>query len=429
MKKHLKKLTLYLGLLVLIGVLIGCSGNEEGEGTTEGAAKSDNEIILGVTNPLSGALAEMGQDIQEGIKLAVELKNEEGGINGKQIRIVEADVPEPTAAKTEIERLIHKEKVDVVLGTYGSSNSIAVSEITAQNSIPYFEVVSLANTISNRQYDHVYRINPNADKFAEVAKEAIMNVIPEKLGKDLKDLNVVLIHEDTDNGTSWMDAFEEIMEQENLTDLIKLRESYSAQTNDMSSLILKVDNAKPDVLVASSYLNDAVQFVRQSKELGVNYPILMGGGAGWGQPGLIEALGELTEGILDIEYPPLPPLANSEAMPGIETYMEAYKAKHDKDPDGVYGHTAFAAANSVFEILENAEGISAEEIQVAAFDYDQDWWTSASGWGVKFEKEGEYMGQNINTAPYLTQWIDGELTIVSPEEISVIEPVIPKPEW
>jgi len=415
-----------VGLLLLI-TLVGCSDESTKEEKEEKVEK--DEIVIGVTNPLSGALAEMGQDNQEGIKLAIELKNKEGGINGKQIRIVEADVPEATAAKTEAERLIDKEKVDLIIGTYGSSISLAISEVTARKNIPYFEVVSLSNSISNRGYKNVYRINPNADKFAVVAMDALQNVIPQKLGKDFKDLKVVLIHEDTDNGTSWMDAFEEIMEAEGLEDVIKMRESYSAQTNDMSSLILKVKNAEPDAVVAVSYLNDAIQFVRQSKELGVNYPVLMGGGSGWGQPGLQEAVGNLTEGILDIEYPPLPPLSNAEAMPGIETYITEYESVYNEEPESLYGHSSFASTNTILEILENAESVSAEDIEVAAYSVDKEWWTTASGWGAKFEQEGEFIGQNSRTAPYLTQWIDGKLTVVAPEEISVIEPVIPKPDW
>lgn len=435
MKKNKKVWSILVVLLSLMLTLVGCSSNQSGgneagtENSGENAGTEKDEIVIGLTNPLTGPLAEMGQDNQEGLKLAFELKNREGGINGKKIRIVEADVPDATAAKTEAERLINKEKVDLIIGTYGSTISIAISEVTARNNIPYFEVVSLANTISNRGYDHVYRFNPNADSFAVVAKDAIKGVLAEKLGKDVKELNVVLIHEDTDNGTSWMDAFERIMEEEGLKDIIKLREAYSAQTNDMSSLILKLKNVNPDIVVAVSYLNDAIQFVRQSKELNVNYPVLLGGGSGWGQPGLVEAVGELTEGILDIEYPPLPPLANAEAMPGVETYMKEYEAAYGKKPDGVYGHTAFASANAVIEILESATSTSAEDIKTAAFNFEKDWWNSASGWGVQFEKDGEYKGQNNRTAPYLTQWIDGKLTVVGPDEIKVQDPIVPKPNW
>lgn len=420
-------------LLCASVVLAGCSssgGNTQSGGASSSTTGGDsNEIVIGVTNPLTGPLAEMGQDIHNGIKLAVELKNEAGGINGKQIKLVEADVPDPTAAKTEAERLINKEGAEVIIGTYGSSISIAVSEVTARLGIPYFEIVSLANTITDRGYDNVYRFNPYADKFAEVAKDSIINVIAPKLGKNVNDLRIALIHEDTDNGQSWMDAFERIMENENLKDTILMRESYSAGTSDMSSLILKLKDAQPDIVVAVSYLNDAVLFVRQSKELGVDYPVLLGGGAGWGQPGLAEALGSMTDGIMDIEYPPLPPYSNAEAMPGIEEYMVKYEEKFGEKPDGVYSHVSYAAANDVFEIIEKAGSTDPEKMKEAVYSMNKDWWTTASGWGVKFADEGGFVGQNMNSAPFLTQWKDGQLYTVAPEEISAMEPMIPKPRW
>lgn len=414
-------------LAVLILGVVGCSSDS----SSDSGSKSENKdkVVIGVTNPLSGSLAELGQAIHNGIKLAIKKKNEEGGLNGKQIEIVEADVPEASAAKSETEKLIKDKKADVIIGTYGSSIALAVSEVAARNKIPYFETVSTAEQLTQRGYDGVYRLSPSSSDFAKVAFNAINGPISEALKKKPSDLKVAIVHEDTDYGSGFAEYLDTFMDEAGIKDSLILTEPYSAGTNDMTSLILKLRDAKPDVVVAVSYLQDAILFTKQSKELGVNYPVLLGGGGGWGQPGFVEALGSVTEGVFDIEYPPLPPNSNLDALKGINEYIPLYEKEYGKAPNGVYSHTAYGMTLEILNILEKSASLSVEDVKKSAYEYETPWWNTAAGWGAKFIDEDGHTGQDAYAEPYLTQWRNGNLVIVSPEEASVEKPLIPKPNW
>ncbi|MEJ7815945.1 MAG: hypothetical protein WKF53_12295, partial [Rubrobacter sp.] len=78
--------------------------------------------------------------------------------------------------------------------------------------------------------------------------------------------------------------------------------------------------------------------------------------------------------------------------------------------------------NALFDILQETEGdLAADRIREAARSYTVEQGTTATGYGVKFDENN----QNVRCAPFVTQWRDGELVTVFPEEAAVAEPMLP----
>src|SRR5262249_18378899 len=78
------------------------------------------EYKVGVLEPLTGPLAAEGKRHLEGFEIVRDMINERGGVMGKKLTFVVADAPDPTAAASEANRLITREGVKIVTGTFSS---------------------------------------------------------------------------------------------------------------------------------------------------------------------------------------------------------------------------------------------------------------------------------------------------------------------
>src|SRR5690349_22709424 len=82
---------------------------------------------IGALFPLSGGLSVLGTEALAGDEIAVEMVNEKGGVNGQKVVLVKADVTSPSNATNEARRLVTREGVKFLTGTYGSSISLAIA--------------------------------------------------------------------------------------------------------------------------------------------------------------------------------------------------------------------------------------------------------------------------------------------------------------
>src|SRR5436305_13895477 len=78
------------------------------------------EYKIGVLEPLTGPLAGEGKRHMEGFEIVRDMINERGGVMGKKLVFAVADVPDPTSASTEANRLITRQGVKIVTGTLSS---------------------------------------------------------------------------------------------------------------------------------------------------------------------------------------------------------------------------------------------------------------------------------------------------------------------
>src|SRR5690606_12979056 len=122
------------------------------------------------------------------------------------------------------------------------------------------------------------------------------------------ELKVAIISEDSEFGQSVGDAAAARAKAIGLK--VVSNERYSRTVTDLSSLVLSLKAAAPDVVIATSYLNDAVLFLRQARELDFNMGALVGIGTGYALPDFLAATGANAEGIFDVDAPSSPNVAN-----------------------------------------------------------------------------------------------------------------------
>ncbi|WP_052343541.1 ABC transporter substrate-binding protein [Bacillus massiliigorillae] len=409
----MKKLFVIL-LATMVIILTACSSN-----STSGESKSEGKIEIGALFPLSGDLALLGEESFRGVEIAVEEVNKAGGIDGKKVKLVKGDALDPDAAQAEATRLINKEDIKTIVGSFSSGISFASSEVAERNGVLFWELGAVADSITDRKYQNVLRTNPPASYFSKVNIDFIKEVVAEKLGKKPGDLKVAIAHEDSSYGTTIAEEAKKLAKKAGIN--IITVQGYSSGSNDLSSVVLNLKKAQPDVLIAVSYLNDAVLLARQSEELGFKVPVFIGNGGGHTMTDFKDAVGEMANGIFDIDFPQYN--INREFTPGMDEFLDLYKKKYGQEPRSGHSIANYMGMKVVLDVIKEVGEVDPVKLKEAALKYKAEPGTLATGWGVDFDSK---TGQNKKGQPYLHQWIDGKLLTVWPEKVAVQEPQINK---
>jgi branched-chain amino acid transport system substrate-binding protein len=379
-------------------------------------AFAETTIEIGALYPISGSLALLGEESWRGAEIARLNQNKAGGIDGREIVFVSGDASTPSAARSEAERLLEQKKVKAILGTYSSSRCMAASEVTARKGIPYFELGAIANSITKRGYNTIWRSNPTAQDFSRAQVEFITDWFAPAIGKKASEVKVSVAHEDSDYGTSVADSFTKLAAAAGVQ--VVSVDPYAANTSDLSSVIFRLRKAKADIVVAVSYSQDAILLSRQAYELKLKAPIL-GTGGGHSVKSFSDALGSQADGVFNVDFTQY--LVNEAFTPGIKEFLALYKETFNEPPRSGHSLANFMGANVVFEILKKTGGsMDADKVRKAALSLDIKSGTTPTGWGVKYGEDG----QNSRAVPLVTQWQGGELVTVWPKDASVKEPFI-----
>jgi branched-chain amino acid transport system substrate-binding protein len=407
--------------LTVVLVVLACVMAYPYEARTE-------ELKIGVILPLSGLMAHEGQESLSGIELATETLNAKGGLLGKKVKLIISDAPDAKAGAGEAEKLITQENIKLILGTFSSGICYSASEVANRYKVPYFEVAAgIADTLTERGLKYFWRITPRASNYAQVVSEYTKEVTAPKLGIPPNKLRIAIAYEDGPYGTQTVKDLDRIMPTFGLTNIVA-KEAYSAKGVDLSSMLLKIQAAKPDLFLSISYAPDAILIGRQAKELNFNPKAWQGFGGGWGSPSLYEALKNDLNGIFSTEFAPVH--INKAVVPGAEDFHKRFKEKYNRPLESSIPQTSCMAATVVFDIIKRARSLDPEDIAKAAWKTDIPIWTTINGWGVKFNGPDQpHPGQNSRAFMYNTQWKNGEHRVVWPLKAKYADPVYPLPSW
>lgn len=395
---------------------------------TSGVARAQGEPWkVGVLYPLSGNLSVLGTEALAGAQIAVDMVNEQGGLNGRKVELVVADATNPANATNEARRLVTREGIKLMAGTYGSSIALAIAAVGNQFKVPYWEGAAAADEVTGRGYRYVFRLNDTASTLAGALVMAVRELFAPKIGKDAKSLKIAMIHEDSAFGTSIAKDF--VAQVEAAGGKVAIVEPYAASSQDLSSLVLRLKNEAPDVLVATQYFNDAILFWRQSRDSGYNPKYFIAIGSGQASPDFQKGVGKDAEGVLMADVPAggvkqdalLPP-----ARALQDEFFKRYQAKLGKLPASHATRNFSSMHVLLTKVLASAGSLDAEAIRKAVMALDEPVGTTILGYGLKFAENG----QNERAFNVILQWQGGKIVTVWPERFATAKPLaVPLPDW
>jgi branched-chain amino acid transport system substrate-binding protein len=404
------------------------------------AAAQAETVRIGVVYDLSGPFAAGGSAAcAVGAQIAIDLVNERGGIAGKyKVIPINADCQSKVdVAINEVERLIDQEKVDIVNGVYASAQAVPLAaKVDAQKKILWITTAIATAVFKDKNLQYVFRGQIHSDQYGEAFVTFIADNAQAKLGADPHNVKVAIIHEDGPYGVGVADATERFGKERGLQ--LIMREGYSATAPDLSSLVTKLKRAGADVISHCGYNPDITLFLRQARESGLHFKMLVGNGAGYSQLDKLRAtFGRDIDNFCNIDPVPAQLLDSASLAPGlgdlIKTMVDRYKAKtnaNDVPPHCSMGfNQTWVLLNNVLPIAkEKYGGFDAEAVRKAALDVDIPPGGTIQGYGVKFYQPGTQLsGQNERSTPVVMQNAGEHIAVVWPNNIKTQEAVLPLP--
>ena len=401
------------------------------------------KIKIAVMHSLTGSMALGGALAgQRGSLIAVEMFNARGGILNKyEIIPVEADTQSnPDVAIREAERLIDVEKVPVILGIWSSSIAVPLASICEKNKTIFWLTSAISDKVVEDRHQHyVFRIQPMASQWGRTSVDFLKDNATRLGYRNPSEVRVAAVYEDGPYGMSVKDS--NISQAEKYKMKMVLAEGYDHQTKDLSSLILKLKAAKPDVILHAGYYPDIVLFLRQARELGLTTKGIIGHGTAYGNfPNLEKQVGpELVQYLYNID-PPLAQIVDKTKLrkdvgPLIDEFLKLYNEKYQEASPASHAFQAFGYSWVLFQTIEQAikkfGAPTSDNIRKAALELDIKEGQTPALFGVKFAPpDHKYAGQNLRSAPLLMQWVKGKIEIVWPEAMKTMEPKLPAPpDW
>lgn len=420
------------GLLTRLSIgLLAC-------GLAATAARAD--VKVGVIYDYTGAFAGGGSKAAGiGTKIAIDMINEKGGVEGHKIVATYSDAQSKTdVAINEAERLLNETKVDLLMGLFSSAQCVPLAaKVDAAQKFLWANVCVATAVLKDKNLKYVFRAQVHSDQFGEASCMFIAENAKAKLGKEVKDVKVAIIHEDGPYGVGVAMGNEAKCKQLGMQ--VVHKEGYAATSTDLSALVTKLRRAQADVILHTGYNPDITLFLRQAKEAGLKWAALIGHGAGHAQ---IDKLSETFGDDVDLLYnvdPVAAQLLDPKALkPGLgeltAEMVKRYKAEAGGNEVPTHVSMGFNQAwifltDVLPRAIKKYGGYDPEALRKAALDTDIPEGGTIQGYGVKFFAPGAPLsGQNERSSPVVMQFVKRETKIAWPTAIKTGDPVLPLPK-
>lgn len=250
-------------------------------------------VKFGCVFPLTGPVAAYGAIYQQAVNTGVEYVNETGGIKalgGAKLEVVYGDNQmKPAVAAAETERLIEQGKVFAVFGVPPSATTLAASAVAERLKTPFLDPTSFADQLCRRGFKYFFELQPTAYHIVETQVQ-FLNDFNKAYGMNIK--RVGIIHEDTDYGKSLSRAQRELLPKAGYELVADVE--YNAKAPDLSSPVLNLKSAAPQIVIQSSYFPDSLQIAKIANRIGLRVPFV--DAEGKAVPQYPKAAGPLCEG-------------------------------------------------------------------------------------------------------------------------------------
>jgi branched-chain amino acid transport system substrate-binding protein len=389
------------------------------------------EVVIGVMYPLSGNAAQVGVDAVNAVKLAADIVNANHDINlplgkgeglpnlgGAKIRLIIVDHQgKPDIGQSEAERLITQEKVHALFGAYFSGVTGTAAQVAERNGIPFVNAESSSPALTERGFQWFFRTSPHDGHFS-VAMFDFMKDLEKRRNVKFKTLGIM--HEATQFGSDSAKVQEELAKKHGYEVAVKI--TYRDKATNLDAEVGRLKAANPDVLLPSSYTNDAILFVRTAKNLDYNPKMILAQNAGWTDPTFVREMAKDVEG--HITRAPFA-LDLAAKKPLIAQVNDLFKKQGGREISDVPAR-AFTGFLTLADAINRAKSTNPEDIRKALVATNIPPEQLIMPWsGVKFDDKG----QNTGVRAILQQVQNGQYATIYPFELAVKDVVYPLPAW
>jgi len=322
-----------LTLIAAAVALIGC-------GEQKPAAKADTtiEVKIGHVGPITGGIAHLGKDNENGARLAVEQANEAKlKLGGKDIRIVlvaEDDQADPKVGTTVAQKLVDA-KVAGVVGHLNSGTSIPASPLYSAAGIPVISGSATNPKLTEQGFKTQFRVVGRDDQQGPA--------IAGYLASNSKPKTVAVIDDATAYGEGIANEVEKTLKAAKIA--VLPREKGTDKTTDWKAVLTKLKGRSPDAIFYGGMDATGGPLMKQGRELGIKAVFAFGDGACTDE--MSKLAGPAAEGLLCSQ-------AGIPVAAADKSFLNAYKKKFNVDPI-LYAPFTYDAANILIAAMKKAD--------------------------------------------------------------------------
>ena len=334
----MKRMVLVLVAIFMVSALVltGC-----GE-------KTSDVIKIGVFEPITGANAAGGQLEVEGIKLANQLYPE---VLGKKVELVIADnKSDKVEAATAAARLVEKEKVTAIIGSWGSSLSMAAGDIVKKRKVPTVGA-SCTNPLVTKDNEYYFRVC-----FIDPFQGTVMaNYAFSKLNAR----NAAIVQEVSNDYAVGLANFftENFKKLTNDPNCIIAVANYNTGDQDFSAQLTNIKAKNPDVIFAPGNFTESALVIGQARKLGITCPII--GGDTWETQEFLDIGKEAVEGAVFSTFFATEKPITAES----KKFLDEYRKQYQKEPAAVtaLGYDAYILILDAIERANTTDTVKIRE--------------------------------------------------------------------
>ncbi|HCQ8740232.1 TPA: ABC transporter substrate-binding protein, partial [Enterococcus faecalis] len=297
---------------------------------------------------LSGAVAAYGEAENEGVKLAVEEINKDGGIDGKKIEYISKDnKSDNNEAASVAANLTTKDEVVAIIGPATSGATKATLPNLSKAKVPAVTPSGTDDAITvqkGKVQDYIYR---------SCFQDSFQGIVLAKYADDnLKaDKAVILGDNSSDYANGLNKAFKDTYKGK-----IVAEENFTAGDKDFQAMLTKIKDKDFNVIYIPGYYTEAGLIIKQARELGIKQPII--GADGFGDEKLVETAG--ASNVKNVYYTghfSTKALATDK----VESFVEAFEKKYNKQPSS-FNALAYDSVYMIKQAIENEGKATPEAI-------------------------------------------------------------------
>jgi branched-chain amino acid transport system substrate-binding protein len=297
---------------------------------------SKDMITIGTIQDLSGPLAGFGKQIRAGMQLRIDELNEQGGVNGRRMKLlVEDSGYDPKRAVLAAQKLVNQDKIFAMVGHIGTAQNLAAMPVQFEkNVINFFPV-----TAAREMYEPFHRLKYSfAATYYDQMRLAVPRLVKEKGAK-----KVCSIYQDDEFGLEVQRGADDGLKTINVT--MAEKTTFKRGATDFVSQVARLKAAECDLVVMGTLIRETIGTIATARRSGYN-PTFVGSSGAYTD--LIHKLGgPAMNGLyaaMSVQNPYL-----DEASQPIRFWASKYKTKFNEDPTvfSVYGYTiitSFATA-------------------------------------------------------------------------------------
>jgi branched-chain amino acid transport system substrate-binding protein len=225
------------------------------------------KIKIGHLTPLTGFLGALGAYAVLGMRMAEEEINKSGGIMGRQLDVMSEDSVNPATAATKAQRMLEQDGATVLIGEANSASALTIMQVAERNKKLYLQSGARSDALRGK----------NCNRFTfhmDIPNTVMVNTVGKALMRDnmVKDKKFFTLTADYIFGHDLLAAAKRFLAA-NQGNLIG-DELIATDVTDFSPYLLKIRQAKPDVVCSNLAGNQVTTLIKQYAEFGLPYPIV-----------------------------------------------------------------------------------------------------------------------------------------------------------